>query len=120
MKDRRRENTKWSGLLTEFDRKAGGELHLNKLPEFIKVLEGCDHLQNIQQPEGEQNQQMVTDGSNSRQIKEVCSLSDKRRDTFQKQKCKSLNDTRVFAAVSEQPTAELKQKTHDSMPRGKS
>lgn len=35
-------------LLTEFDRKARGELHLNKLPEFIKVLEGCDHLQNIQ------------------------------------------------------------------------
>lgn len=34
--------------LTEFDRKARGELHLNKLPEFIKVLEGCNHLQNIQ------------------------------------------------------------------------
>lgn len=37
--------------LTEFDRKTWGELHLNKLPEFIKVLEGRNHLQNIQQPE---------------------------------------------------------------------
>lgn len=34
--------------LTQFDRKTGGELHLNKLPEFIKVLEGCNDLQNIQ------------------------------------------------------------------------
>lgn len=42
-------------MLTKFDRKAGGELHLNKLPEFIKVLEGCDHLQNIQQPEEKEN-----------------------------------------------------------------
>lgn len=39
------------GFLTEFDGKTGRELHLNKLPEFIKVLEGCNHLQNIQQPE---------------------------------------------------------------------
>lgn len=35
--------------LTEFDREAWRELHLYKLPEFIKVLEGCNHLQNIQQ-----------------------------------------------------------------------
>lgn len=40
-----------SHLLTKFDRKARGELHLNKLPEFIKVLEGCNHLQDVQQPE---------------------------------------------------------------------
>lgn len=38
-------------MLTEFDRKAWRELHLYKLPEFIKVLEGCNHLQNIQQSE---------------------------------------------------------------------
>lgn len=32
----------------QFDRKARRELHLNKLPEFIKVLEGGNDLQNIQ------------------------------------------------------------------------
>lgn len=36
-------------VLTEFDGEAWRELHLYKLPEFIKVLEGCNHLQNIQQ-----------------------------------------------------------------------
>lgn len=46
------------GFLTEFDGKTRRELHLNKLPEFIKVLEGCNHLQNIQQPE---TKQVVTD-----------------------------------------------------------
>lgn len=40
-----------ASFLTQFDGKTRGELHLNKLPEFIKVLEGRDHLQNIQQPE---------------------------------------------------------------------
>lgn len=40
-----------ASFLTQFDGKTRGELHLNELPEFIKVLEGCDHLQNIQQPE---------------------------------------------------------------------
>ena len=30
-----------SHLLTEFNGKARGELHLHKLPEFIKVLEGA-------------------------------------------------------------------------------
>lgn len=33
----------------EFDRKARRELHLNKLPEFIKVLEGSNDFKNIQQ-----------------------------------------------------------------------
>lgn len=47
------ESTRSAGFLTQFDGKTGGELHLNKLPEFIKVLEGGDHLQNIQQPETE-------------------------------------------------------------------
>lgn len=42
------------GLLTEFDGKTRRELHLDKLPEFIKVLEGRNHLQNIQQPETKQ------------------------------------------------------------------
>lgn len=48
----------WFSYLTEFDRKTWRELHLNKLPEFIKVLEGCNHLQNIQQPE---TKHVVTD-----------------------------------------------------------
>lgn len=41
---------RFPSFLTEFDGETGRELHLNELPEFIKVLEGRDHLQNIQQP----------------------------------------------------------------------
>lgn len=72
-----RENRKWpftcapvglesapsARFLTQFDGKPGGQLHLNKLPEFIKVLEGRDHLQNIQQPETKHVVTHETDGT---------------------------------------------------------
>lgn len=71
---------RFTSFLTEFDGETGRELHLNELPELIKVLEGRDHLQNIQQPGRER---VVTDGKAAR--KHV-----------------------------------RRERTHDSMPRGKS
>lgn len=79
--------------LTEFDRKAGRELHLNKLPEFIKVLEGCNHLQNIQQAE---------------------------KQTIPQQNCNKHSYTQLSVTQLCLLLNRLDEKTHDSMPRGKS
>lgn len=38
---------RWKNRDIKFDGKTRRELHLNKLPEFIKVLEWCDHFQDI-------------------------------------------------------------------------
>lgn len=50
---------RFTSFLTEFDGETGRELHLNELPEFVKVLEGRDHLQHVQQPGRER---VVRDG----------------------------------------------------------